>query len=182
MTSWDDLARFLGSLPPDDLGRISRYSSLDLTGGPEAISSALSAYARENPEATPSILLSTTCSQAAFARDMDLAHRIGPEALELAETDEERQLAHVSLAQLHFQNRREEEELEAFVEHCREAIRLGHAGTFCYERLAVLYEYRGQLEEAEEVCRRAVEVLEQAGDARSADRFRKRLERISEKD
>jgi tetratricopeptide (TPR) repeat protein len=179
--SWDDLARFLGSLPPEDLARISRYSGLDLTGGPEAVPAALSSYARA-PEATPSILLSTTCSQAAFARDMDLARRIGQAALELAETDEERQLAHISLAQLHFQNRREEEELEAFLEHCREAIRLGHPGTFCYERLAVLYEYRGQLEEAKEVCRRAVEVLEEAGDTRSADRFRKRLERISGKD
>ncbi|HEV3477543.1 MAG TPA: hypothetical protein VG127_08685, partial [Rubrobacteraceae bacterium] len=97
----------------------------------------------------------------------------------LAETPEERELAHVCLAQAHFQNRREEEDLLAFEEHCRAAIDLGHAGSFCYERLAALYEYRGDREEAAEVCRRAAEILEATGDARSAERFRRRLQRLS---
>jgi hypothetical protein len=58
-------------------------------------------------------------------------------------------------------------------------VDLRHAGTFCYERLAALYEYRGDREETAGVCRRAVEVLEASGDARSAERFRRRLQRLS---
>ena len=78
----------------------------------------------------------------------------------------------------HFQNRREEADLLAFEKHCRAAVDLGHAGTFCYERLAALYEYRGDREEATKMCRRAVEVLEASGDARSAERFKRRLQRL----
>jgi Tfp pilus assembly protein PilF len=106
---------------------------------------------------------------------------LGHAALDLAEGPEDLQLAHVSLAQTHFQNRRDEADLAAFVEHCRAAIEADHAGSFCYERLAVLYEYRGEIEEAVKICRRAVEVLEAAGDPRSAARFRKRLDRLSRK-
>lgn len=181
MSGWEDLARFLADLTPEDLARFSRYSALDLQGGPEEMAATLEAYAMENPEATPSELLATVGAQAGFARDMDFARRIGTAALDLAENPEEQQLAHVSLAQTHFQNRREEEDLAAFVEHCRAAIELGHAGTFCYERLAALYEYRGQLEAATDICRRAGEVLGAAGDERSAAHFQKRLERLSGK-
>ena len=85
---------------------------------------------------------------------------MGAAALEFAETPEERQLAHVCLALAHFQDRREEADLRAFEKHCRAAVDLGHAGTFCYERLAALYEYRGDREEAASICRHAVEVLE----------------------
>ncbi|CAN5156373.1 hypothetical protein BH24ACT19_BH24ACT19_05060 [soil metagenome] len=109
---------------------------------------------------------------------MSLARILGRAALDLAGGTEDLQLAHVSLAQTHFRNRRDEVELARFVEHCRAAIHAGHAGTFCYERLAVLYEYRGEREEAASVCRRAVEVLEAAGDPLSAARFRKRLGRL----
>ena len=107
------------------------------------------------------------------------ARAVGAAALEAAESLEERQLAHVCLARIHFQDRREREELEAFEEHCRAAVRLGHAGTFCYERLATLYEYRGQLDEAERVCRLAVEALREE-DPRSIGKFEKRLRRLEE--
>lgn len=71
--------------------------------------------------------------------------------------------------------------MEAFVAHCRAAVDLGPSGTFCYERLAVLYEYRGDLDGAIEICRRAVEALSGAGDARSAERFQGRPDRLSAK-
>ncbi len=180
MGSWEALALFLAALPEEDRARFSRYAALDLPEGPpEALSATLMAYAAHNPAATASGLLATTGARAAFSRDLDLARSLGAAALELAETPEECELAHVCLAQAHFQNRREEEDLLAFEEHCRAAIDLGHAGTFCYERLAALYEYRGDREEAAEVCRRAAEVLEATGDARSAERFKRRLERLS---
>jgi len=178
---WDELAALLSTLAPEDLSRFLRYASLDVSGGPEDISRTLQAHASRNPEATPSMLLATTGSQAAFARDLDFAREMGMASLNLAETPEEEQLAHVCLAQAHFQNRRDEESLAAFVEHCRAAIDLGHAGTFCYERLAALYEYRGDLEEAAGISRRAVETLGAAGDTRSAARFEKRLGRLTGK-
>jgi hypothetical protein len=179
VASWEDLASFLATLPEEDRARFSRFAALDLPGEPGAVLRVLRAYAAENPAATASNLLATTGAQAGFARDLGFARLVGAAALEFAETPEERQLAHVSLAQAHFQNRREEADLLAFEEHCRAAIDLGHAGTFCYERLAALYEYRGDREEAARVCRRAIEVLEASGDARSAGRFRKRLGRLS---
>jgi hypothetical protein len=169
---WETLASFLSALPEEDRARFSRYAALDLPDEPEALTATLRAYAAENPAATASGLLATTGAQAGFSRDLDLARSLGAAALEFAESPQERQLAHVCLAQAHFQNRREEEDLLAFEEHCRAAIDLGHAGTFCYER--------GDWEEAAKVCRRAVEVLEVAGDARSAERFRRRLRRLSE--
>ncbi len=172
MGSWEDLASFLAALPEEDRARFSRYAGLDLPGEPDA--AALRAYA-----ASASGLLATTGAQAGLSGDLDLARSLGTAALEFAETPQERQLAHVCLAQTHFQNRREEADLLAFEEHCRAAVELGHAGTFCYERLAALYEYRGDREEAARVCRRAVEVLETSGDARSAERFRRRLRRLS---
>jgi hypothetical protein len=175
--SWEALASFLIALPEEDRARFSRYAALDLPEDPAALTAKLRAYAAQN--LTASDLLATTGTRAALSRDLDLARSLGAAALELAETPEERELAHVCLAQAHFQNRREEEDLLAFEEHCRAAIDLGHAGTFCYERLAVLYEYRGNREEAAEVCRRAVEALEAAEDARSAERFRRRLQRLS---
>lgn len=179
MGSWEALASFLAALPEEDRARFSRYAALDLPEDPGALTAALRAHVAQNPTATASGLLATTGIRAALARDLDLARSLGAAALELAETPEERELAHVCLAQAHFQNRREEEDLLAFEEHCRAAIDLGHAGTFCYERLAALYEYRGDREEAAEVCRRAAEVLEATGDARSAERFRRRLQRLS---
>jgi hypothetical protein len=177
--SWEALASFLASLPQEDRARFSRYAALDLPAGPEALFATLRTYAAENPAATASGLLAITGARAGASRDLDLARSLGAAALEFAETPEERELAHVCLARTHFQNRREEVHLLAFEEHCRAAIDLGHAGTFCYERLAALYEYRGDREEAARVCRRAVEVLEAAGDARSAERFRRRLQRLS---
>ena len=177
MGSWEALASFLAALPEEDRARFSRYAALDLPEDPAALTATLVAYAAQN--LTASDLLATTGTRAALSRDLDLARSLGAAALELAETPEERELAHVCLAQAHFQNRREEEDLLAFEEHCRAAIDLGHAGTFCYERLAALYEYRGDREEATEICRRAVEALEAAGDARSAERFGRRLQRLS---
>ena len=177
MGSWEALASLLTALPEEDRARFSRYAALDLPDDPAALTATLMAYAAQN--LTASDLLATSGTRAALSRDLDLARSLGAAALELAETPEERELAHVCLAQAHFQNRREEEDLLAFEEHCRAAIDLGHAGTFCYERLAALYEYRGDREEAAEVCRRAAEVLEATGDARSAERFRRRLQRLS---
>jgi hypothetical protein len=179
--SWDDLATFLAALPEEDRARFPRYAAVELPAELDAVAGTLRAYATENPEATASTLLATTAARAGSVRDLGFARTVGAAALEFAGTPEERQLAHVCLAQVHFQNRREEADLLAFEEHCRAAIDLGHAGTFCYERLAVLYEYRGDVEEAAKVCRRAVEVLEDSGDARSAERFRSRLQRLSAK-
>jgi tetratricopeptide (TPR) repeat protein len=176
--SWDELADFLASLPEEDHTRASSYGALGLPDDVEGIVTVLSAYAAESPSATPAVLLATTGARAGASGDLDLARTLGRAALDLAEEAEDLQIAHVSLAQTHFQNRRNEADLAAFVEHCRAAIEAGHAGSFCYERLAVLYEYRGEIEEAVGICRRAVEVLEAAGDPRSAARFRKRLDRL----
>ena len=181
MGSWEELAAFLASLPDEDRARASSYGALGLPADAEGIATVLSAYAAENPSATPSALLATTGARAGTSGDLDLARTLGHAALDLAEEPEDLQLAHVSLAQTHFQNRRNEAGLAGFVEHCQAAIEAGHSGSFCYERLATLYEYRGQKQEALEICRRAVEVLEAAGDPRSAARFRKRLDRLSRK-
>lgn len=181
MSSWRELAAFLASLSPEELARFSAHAALDLPRDEEETAAALEAYAEENPGATPSALLATTGARAGFSRDFELARKVGSAALELAETDEERQLAHVSLAQIHFQNRRDERELASFEEHCRAAVELGHAGTFCYERLAALYEYRREISEAVRICRRAVETLQSAGDSRSAEKFEKRLKRLENK-
>jgi tetratricopeptide (TPR) repeat protein len=177
--SWRELAAFLAALPDEDRVRASSHAALGLPADVESITAVLATYAAENPAATPSALLATTGARAGASGDLDLARALGRAALDLAEGSEDLQLAHVSLAQTHFRNRRDEADLAAFVEHCQAAIRAGHAGSFCYERLAVLYEYRGEREEAAEICRRAVEVLEAAGDPRSAARFRKRLDRLS---
>jgi hypothetical protein len=179
MGSWDDLALFLASLPEEDRARFSRYAAMDLPEEPDDIARTLRAYVVENPAATASYLLATTGAQAGLARDLGFARTVGMAALEFAETPEERQLAHVCLARSHFQNRRERADLLAFEKHCRAAVDLGHAGTFCYERLAALYEYRGDQQEAARVCRRAIETLEASGDARSAEQFRRRLQRLS---
>jgi len=178
---WRDLAGLLHSLPEEDRVLFSRYAALDLPpepAGREEVSGVLAAYARSNPSDTPAGLLATTGAQAGFSGDRELALRLGRAALELAETEGDLALAHVSLAQTHFQSRRDEEQLALFERHCRAAIEQGHSGTFCYERLATLYEYRGWLDEAREVCSRAVEVLGQE-DPRSVGRFQKRLDRLS---
>jgi tetratricopeptide (TPR) repeat protein len=181
IVGWDELATFLASLPEEYRARVSSYAALGLADEAEGIAAVLSAYAAENPLATPSMLLATIGAQAGTRGDLVLAHTLGHAALELAKGPEDLQLAHVSLAQTYFTNRCDEASLGAFVEHCWEAIRAGHAGTFCYERLAALYEYRGDKEEALEVCRRALEVLEAVEDFRSAARFQKRIERLSRK-
>lgn len=178
MAGWEDLAAFLASLTDEDRECVSRYAALDLPGGEEGIAAVLAAYATENPSTTPSELLATAGSWAGAGGAPDLARRVGRAALDLAGGAGDLQIAHVSLAQTYFRNRCNGADLARFVEHCRAAIHAGHAGTFCYERLAVLHEYRGEKEEAAEVCHRAVEVLEAAGDPRSAARFRKRLDRL----
>jgi len=179
LRDWEGVAAFLAALPEEDRARFSRYAAVELPDDAPAIAAVLRARA-EDSGASPATLLAVTGSRAAGG-DPAFARAVGAAALEAAESLEERQLAHVCLARIHFQDRREREELEAFEEHCRAAVRLGHAGTFCYERLAALYEYRGELEEAAGICRRAVEVLEAAGDQRSARSFRKRLDRLAGK-
>jgi hypothetical protein len=179
MGSWQELATFLASLPEEDRSRASSYGALGLPDDVEGIAAVLSAYAAENPSVTPSMLLATTSAQAGMSGDLELARTLGRGALDLAAGPEDLQLAHVSLAQTHFRNRHSAVDLASFVEHCRAAIEAGHAGTFCYERLAALYEYRGEKEEAAKICRRAVEALETAGDPRSATSFRRRLDRLS---
>lgn len=176
-----ELARLLAALPEEDRARFSRYAALELPEDPEAVSAAFESYAAENPGTNPVELVALTGARAGSARDLDFARRVGAAALEAATTPEERQLAHVCLARTHFQNRREEPDLQAFVEHCHAAVDLGHAGTFCYERLAALYEYRGEIDRAIEICRRAMRVLEEAGDTRSAGAFQKRLDRLARK-
>lgn len=180
-SGWDELVAFLASLPEGDRARVSSYAALDLPDDTEGIATVLSAYATGNPSVTPATLLATTGALAGAGGDLALARALGSVALDLAEGPEDLQLAHVSLAQTHFRNRRDEADLAGFIEHCQAAIRAGHAGSFCYERLAALYEYRGEKEEAAKICRRAVEVLEATGDPRSAARFRKRLDRLSRK-
>ncbi len=179
MGDWRGFAAFLAGMSEDERSRFSRYAALDLPENSEEMDAKLQAYAADNPDVTYSGLLAVTGAQAGASGDLDLARRVGGAALELAENREEEQLAHVCLAQTHFRNRRQEEDLVAFEEHCRAALDLGHAGTFCYERLSVLYEYRGETEKAAEVCRKAVETLMGAGDARSAERFRKKLDRLA---
>ncbi len=181
MSGWEDLASFLAALTREERDRFSRHAALGLPEDEEGISRTLEGHAEENPDTTPALLLATTGAQAGFARDFELAPKVGSAALELARTDEERQVAHVSLAQTHFQNRRDEAELARFEDHCRAAIELGHAGTFCYERLAALHEYRGEIRAAAGICRRAIEVLDEAGDSRSAEKFEKRLQRLEKK-
>lgn len=178
---WRELAGFLSSLSDEDRERFSRYAALDLPTDPadeERVAGVLLSYARSNPSDTPAGLLATTGAQAGFARDAEFALRVGRAGLELSETEKDRALAHVSLAQTHFQSRRDEEELALFEHHCRAAVEEGHSGTFCYERLVTLYEYRGWMDEAELICRRAVEVLGRE-DPRSVDRFQRRLDRLS---
>ncbi len=153
---WEELAAFLTSLSDKDRVRVSSHAALDLPDDEEGIAAVLAAYAAGSSSSTPSTLLATTGARAGASGDLDLARTLGRAALELAGGAEDLQLAHVSLAQMHFKNRRDEAELARFVEHCRAAIRAGHAGTFCYERLAVLLEYRGEREEAASICRRAV--------------------------
>ena len=178
---WNELATFLASLSDEDRAHVSSHGALGLPADAEGIAAVLSTHAAENPSVTPATLLATTGAQAGLSGDLDLARALGRAALELAEGLADLQLAHVLLAQTHFRNRRDEADLASFVEHCQAAIRMGHTGTFCYERLAALYEYRGENEEAARICRHAVEVLEGAGDHRSAAGFRKRLDRLSRK-
>ena len=136
--SWDELATFLASLSDEDRARFSSYAAIDLPVDAEGISTVLLSYAAENLAATPSVLLATTGTRAGTSGNLVLARTLGRAALNLAEEPGDLQLAHVSLAQTHFQNRRDETDLIAFVQHCRAAIEAGHAGSFCYERLAVL--------------------------------------------
>ena len=178
MSDWETLASFLAALPDEDRARFSAHAALDLQGSVEGILRTLRAH-DTGGGASPSFLLATTGAQAGAAGDRELAVKLGRAALDLADAPEDLGLAHVCLAQTYFRNRSDAENLARFVEHCRAAVAAGHAGTFCYERLAVLYEYRGETEEAAEVCRRAVEVLSAAGDDRSAARFRKRLRRLT---
>ena len=178
MPDWEPLASFLATLGDEARSRFSLHADLDLPENSESILLTLRAYATVNQGVTPSSLLSTTGMQSGASGDVELAVTLGHAALETADEPGDAGLAHVCLAQTHFRRRRDAEELARFVEHCRAAISAGHAGTFCYERLAVLYEYQGQTGEAIEVCRRAAEVLGGAGDERSAARFRKRLGRL----
>ena len=180
MSDWENMASFLAALEDEDRERFSTYAALDLPDGDaESILRTLHAYADASEDASPSSLLATTGAQAGAAGEVGLAVTLGRAALELARTPEDLGLAHVCLAQTHFRRRGDAEELARFVEHCKKAVAAGHAGTFCYERLAVLYEYRGERGEAAEICRLAVEALSAAGDDRSATRFRKRLERLA---
>ena len=180
MSDWETLASFLVALDGEARERFSFHADLHLPEeGFESILRVLLVYAAVDRDASPSSLLATTGMQAGAAGEVEFAVTLGRTALEMADRPEDSGLAHVCLAQTHFRNRRDPEELSLFVEHCRAAISAGHAGTFCYERLAVLYEYRGETGEAAIVCRRAVEVLGEAGDERSAARFRKRLARLS---
>ncbi len=177
---WEEVATFLRALPGDDRARFARHAALDLPEDAGGVAAVLEAHAAEHSSG-PVELLAITGARAGSAGDLEFARRLGRAALEASGTPEERQLAHVCLAQTHFKNRREAEDLAAFVGHCRAAVELGHAGTFCYERLAALYEYRGDLNQAAGICQRAIEVLGAAGDARSAGAFRKRLDRLDRK-
>ncbi|ABG03822.1 Tetratricopeptide TPR_2 [Rubrobacter xylanophilus DSM 9941] len=168
-----EAAEFLAGLAPRERALFSRLSGVALPAAPAGIERALA-----GAPAGAVALLATAAARAA-GEEPGLARRLGEAALRLARDRGERQLAHVCLAQVHFARRRNPEELAAFERHCRRAIELGHAGTFCYERLAALYEYQGRYGEALRVCERAVEAL--AGDALSARRFRSRAERLRRK-
>lgn len=181
MTTWSEFADFLTALDREDRERFGRYAFLQLPETPDAAREVLQEYSRMNPETTPAELVATAVSQASAAGDREFARDLGPVALDAAGSDRERQLAHVAIAQAHFRNRKNPEEMAGFERHCRAAIEAGHAGTFCYERLAALHEYRGELEEVVSLCARATRVLREAGDERSAVRFEQRGERVRRK-
>ncbi|QYJ17057.1 hypothetical protein Rxycam_02894 [Rubrobacter xylanophilus DSM 9941] len=170
-----ETAAFLAGLSPRERESFFRFSGVELPSDPVEAERRLAEAPVE-----PVALLATAAARAA-GEVPDLARRLGEAALHLARSREERQLAHVCLAQVHFRLRRDPEELAAFERHCKEAMDLGHAGSFCYERLAALYEYEGRYEEAVRVCERAVEVLGRAGDELSARRFQGRLDRLRRK-
>jgi hypothetical protein len=172
---WNEAATFLASLPDEQREAFSRHSNIVLPEDAEGIEAALLAHASENG-GTPAELFASTGAMAGSSRETDFAVSIGEAALEMSETPEERGLSHVCLAQTHFRLRKDAAHLAAFEKHCFEAVELGTAGTFCYERLAALYEYRKEYERAAEVSRRAIDAL--AGDERSVERFRERLARL----
>lgn len=174
MASLGETALFLASLTHEERDSFSRHSNIALPDDAEGIEAAL----REKVAGSPAELFATTGAMAGTTSERDFAVFLGKAALEMSETDEERGLAHVCLAQTHFRLRKEGEHLAAFEAHCSEAVKLGAAGTFCYERLATLYEYRKEYERAARVSRRAVENL---ADERSVGRFRERLVRLEKR-
>jgi hypothetical protein len=167
--NWDGLATFLVSLSNEGRARFSCYTAVNLPAGVEGISAVLSAYAAENPTATPSTLLATTGAWAGTSGDLVLARpylmscgsrprrraRRPSVCPRLARADPSSELSQRGGS-------------HGFVRHCRAAIEDGHARSFCYERMAVLYEHRAEKKEVAKPCRRAIEILEAAGDRRSA--------------
>ena len=120
MSDWEILASFLADLPDEDRERFSAHAALDLPeGNTEDIFRHLQTYAGASPGATPSSLLATTGAQAGATGDRSLALTLGRAALDLADNPGDLGLAHVCLAQTHFRNRGDREELASFVEHCR---------------------------------------------------------------
>lgn len=177
MASWSEAASYLAALSAEERESFSRHSGISLPDDAEGIEAALNAHG----SGSPAELFATTGAAAGTTRETGFALSLGGAALEMAQTPEERQLAHVCLAQTHFRGRKDPEQLSAFEEHCLCAVDLGAAGTFCYERLATLYEYRKDFERAAEVSRKAVGSLGEAGDVRSVERFQKRLARLEER-
>ncbi|AHY46028.1 Hypothetical Protein RradSPS_0745 [Rubrobacter radiotolerans] len=174
---WREAADFVASLGAEDQEALGREIGTPVPEDPEEALEVLRLIGGE--DSTPSDALALAGVRVATSGERELSRRLGQAAAELAQTPEERQLAHACLAQSAFKFRKDPQSLADFERHCREAMDLGHAGTFCYERLAVLYEYRGETEEAIEVCRRAERVLAAAGDPRSAESFRERAEKIA---
>ncbi|WP_119068973.1 hypothetical protein [Rubrobacter indicoceani] len=175
---WRDLAHYLSALAAGERESVSAQTGWRLSEDPEETLRMLAATLDLLDGAASDFAALAGVRLALEGGDRGLATKLGEVAVQLAGSVGERQLAHACLAQSAFRFRKDPESLAAFERHCEAAIALEHAGTFCYERLAVLYEYRGETESAVEVCEKAAAALSASGDGRSAERFRKKAQAI----
>lgn len=175
--AWRDLIAHLSALDAEDRETLSRHTGTAISEDPDATEKALRGSG--TTDGSPAEFIALVGLRVGLEdADRGLATRLGGVSVQLSVSVGERQLAHACLAQTAFKFRKDPRSLAVFEEHCSEAMALGHAGTFCYERLSVLYEYRGEVGRAIEVCRRAEAALSGAGDTRSAGRFREKAESI----
>jgi hypothetical protein len=129
--NWDGLATFLVSLSNEGRARFSCYTAVNLPAGVEGISAVLSAYAAENPTATPSTLLATTGAWAGTSGDLVLAR---PYLMSCGSRPRRRARRPSACSRLARADPSSELSQRGgshgFVRHCRAAIEDGHARSF----------------------------------------------------